>query len=119
VKSTTGFPREARLILKKDFTAVLDTGRKTANRDFVLWWKASAAAIPRLGVMATKKTGGAVRRNRLKRLVREVFRLNSGNIGGPVDMVLCPRRGNRLDGLRTAENSVKDIWRKAGIIGND
>ena len=46
--------------------------------------------VTRLGVAATRKLGGAVSRNRAKRLVREVFRQNKSATG--LDVVVVPRR---------------------------
>ncbi|MDD4005175.1 MAG: ribonuclease P protein component [Elusimicrobiaceae bacterium] len=111
-----GFPRSAKLKLKDEFQAVLETGGKTATRDFVMWWKTgSPAATPRLGIMVSKKAGGAVRRNRLKRLVREVFRLNRQSIRADAELVLYPRPGNKLDGYGSACESIRAIWQKAGL----
>jgi len=47
--------------------------------------------IGRLGIAATRKLGGAVERNRAKRLIREVFRRNK--IAQGFDIVIVPRRG--------------------------
>ena len=47
--------------------------------------------VTRLGVIATRRMGGAVIRNRSKRLVREIFRLNKGRRG--FDVVVLPNRG--------------------------
>ena len=47
-------------------------------------------AVGRLGIAATKKLGGAVQRNRAKRLIREVFRRN--NIALGFDVVVVPKR---------------------------
>ena len=47
-------------------------------------------AVGRLGIAATKKLGGAVQRNRAKRLIREVFRRN--NIAPGFDVVVVPKR---------------------------
>ena len=47
--------------------------------------------VTRLGVIATRRMGGAVYRNRSKRLVREIFRLNKGRPG--FDVVVLPHRG--------------------------
>ena len=46
--------------------------------------------VGRLGIAATKKLGGAVQRNRAKRLIREVFRRNNGAPG--FDVVVIPKR---------------------------
>ena len=53
----------------------------------------------RLGIAATKKLGGAVQRNRAKRLIREVFRRNK--IAQGLDIVVIPRR-ELLDASLTA-----------------
>jgi ribonuclease P protein component len=47
---------------------------------------------PRLGVTATKALGGAVVRNRIKRQLREAFRMHRSAIGGQWDIVINPRR---------------------------
>ena len=46
--------------------------------------------VARLGIAATRKMGGAVERNRAKRLVRELFRHHKP--AGPLDVVVVPRR---------------------------
>ena len=50
----------------------------------------NALTVSRLGIAATKKIGGAVERNRAKRLIREVFRRNK--IAPGIDVVVVPRR---------------------------
>ena len=53
------------------------------------------SGVTRLGIAATRRLGGAVRRNRAKRLVREIFRRNPAAAG--LDIVVAPRR-ELLDG---------------------
>lgn len=53
-----------------------------------------ARDIARLGIIATRRLGGAVQRNRAKRRVRELFRLNKDRVTGPsMDVVVMPRPG--------------------------
>jgi len=47
----------------------------------------------RLGLAVTRKTGGAVQRNRVKRIVREFFRLHQVLLPARTDMVVVPKRG--------------------------
>ena len=50
--------------------------------------------ITRLGIVATRRLGGAACRNRSKRIVREIFRLNKNQWNGPaLDIVVMPRPG--------------------------
>ena len=44
-----------------------------------------------MGITVTRKLGGAVRRNRIRRLMREVFRLNRGQLAGSIDIVVNAR----------------------------
>lgn len=50
----------------------------------------NALAVPRLGIVATRRVGGAVSRNRAKRLVREIFRRHKPMAG--LDVVIMTRR---------------------------
>lgn len=71
-----GFSKTIRLLSKPQFDAVLNDGIKVVCRDFVL--VASSKPIDRdsarLGLVVSRKVGGSVERNRVKRCVRESFR---------------------------------------------
>ena len=70
------FPPEQRLKRPSDFRAVLDRGTKRHTGGFILFRARSGADLPRFGVSVGRKVGGAVARNRVKRLLRESFRLH-------------------------------------------
>ena len=73
-------------------------------------------AIGRLGIAATKKLGGAVVRNRAKRLVREVFRRN--NIAPGFDVVVIPKPGLLNATLTVLEADYRhNIERRIGPRG--
>jgi ribonuclease P protein component len=75
---------------RRDFQTVYDTGRKTHGRTMIIFALPRPGESTRLGIAATRKLGDAVERNRAKRLIRELFRLNPAPPG--YDIVVVPRR---------------------------
>jgi ribonuclease P protein component len=86
-------PKERRLRRRGEFQHVFDLAVRASGRCFTVLMAPNPAGRPRLGIVASRKLGDAVRRNRAKRLIREVFRRTTSLAGGPgVDIVVIPRR---------------------------
>jgi ribonuclease P protein component len=81
--------REERLRRRAQFQRVYDHGSRTHGRFLTLFVLANDLATSRLGVAATRKLGGAVRRNWAKRRVRELFRRHK--IAPGYDIIVIPR----------------------------
>lgn len=84
-------PRSSRLTGQRTFARVLGAKRSAANRYLVVYALANDLPTARLGVVAGRKLGNAVKRNRLKRLLREAFRHERGAIPTGFDYVCLPR----------------------------
>ncbi|MBF0155158.1 MAG: ribonuclease P protein component [Magnetococcales bacterium] len=69
-----GFPKGARLLESRDFTAVMRRGRRKGNALFLLYVWLCPEGATRLGLTVSRKVGNAVVRNRIKRTAREYFR---------------------------------------------
>ena len=91
--SENAFPKTARLLSPKDYKPVFDNSRyKVSTKQFLLLATASQAKRPRLGlVIAKKHVSKAVQRNRLKRVLRESFRLRQSEIP-LIDIVVLARK---------------------------
>lgn len=87
------YPKAARLRRRKDFVSLQREGRRRHTPHLVLVTRPAEAASSRLGVTVSKRVGNAVTRNRLKRLLREVFRDHRAAINPPVDVVVIARPG--------------------------
>jgi len=87
--------KRSRLSRSSDFQRIYRQGSSTASRFLVLYsFKRPAetgAEGPRLGLSVSKKLGGAVVRNRVKRLLREAFQGCAGHLAEEYDLVVIAR----------------------------
>ena len=79
-----------RIKKRPEFERVYNQGLKTPGRFMTLFLLRNGSSVSRLGIAATRKLGGAVQRNRAKRLAREIFRRHKPPPG--LDLVVIPRR---------------------------
>jgi ribonuclease P protein component len=75
---------------RADFEQVYDAGTRVSGRFMTVFARMTNEPAARLGIAATRKMGGAVVRNRAKRLVRELFRHHKPDQS--LDIVVVPRR---------------------------
>jgi ribonuclease P protein component len=101
-----------------DFHAVYDRRRSAADGTLVVYAKENGLPHSRLGLSVSKKFGNAVRRNRIRRLMREAYRLSKEDIPPGYDLVLIPRpleeyalEPFRLSLVKLAKQAVKKIER--------
>lgn len=122
-------PRSSRLSRSSDFQLIYRRGSSTASRFIVLYSfrrpaeHAHAAVGPRLGLSVSRKMGGAVVRNRIKRLLREAFMACAEDLSEEYDLVLIARP--QLLDLLARESAgekglireaVRDVFRRAGLL---
>lgn len=88
------FGPDVRLHHRREFLAVDDGGRRVSGRFMTLVGKPNGRAVDRLGIVASRRIGGAVERNRAKRMMRDVFRRRVNRSGdGCLDLVAIARNG--------------------------
>jgi ribonuclease P protein component len=74
-----------------EFKRVYDGGAKAGDDRLLVFALPNDLGLTRLGLSVSKKHGGAVKRNRIKRLLREAFRLSQHDLPPGLDLVLIPR----------------------------
>ena len=111
-----------RLSRSADFDRVYREGRSHASRHLVVYAfprSAESQEEPRLGVSVGRKVGGAVERNRMKRLLREAFWSASEGLPEGYDFVLVarPDAGElaRERGEEGIETALREVLAKAGL----
>ncbi|MGA1980236.1 MAG: ribonuclease P protein component [Sedimentisphaerales bacterium] len=100
-----------RLASNKQFEAVLARKVRVANGLLVLYIAENDCGYPRLGVSVGKSCGGAVERNRLKRLLREAFRQSQGRIAPGFDylLMISPQLSKKLNKSVNSKEIVKQL----------
>jgi len=86
------FPRKLRLTKSRFFREAYAQQQRWVGKYMVLWLRKGEGAHVRLGVVSSRKVGNAVRRNKARRRIREVYRKNRWQFrDGPYDLVLVSR----------------------------
>lgn len=87
------FSRSDRLKQPREFNRLKQEGKRIAAGSLIAnWMVRPPGSVSRLGVVTHRGVGSAVTRNRARRLMREVFRLNRHKFKQPVDLVLVARK---------------------------
>jgi ribonuclease P protein component len=112
-----GLPHRCRLHLKRDFERLISGGTKLKENGIVLWYGLRHDHQPaRFAVVVSKKLGPAVVRNRIKRLLREAFRLNRKNWATGVDIIVSPRDSSRFSNVHAAQDALKSLSGQAALL---
>lgn len=107
-------PRASRLLRRVEFLAALAGKAIAIRRHFSVFSRANALDGSRIGVVVSKKVAArAVDRNRIKRLVREAFRLGQERFTG-IDLVVVARRCPPRDGWQRARGELMELFVQVG-----
>ena len=86
------FTSQERLKKKKDFLHLYRQGRRYRGKYFTLIYLSNELAFSRVAIVASKKFGNAVQRNKTKRWLRTLFRRNKKLLTRTYDMIFIPRK---------------------------
>jgi len=112
------FGRSARIKQGRDFKRVRDEGERLVNGCLVANWRQlPPGSASRLGVISSGKIGGAVVRNRARRLLRECYRLHQNDFRSQIELVLVARASIAGKSFGEVERDFLTTLRKAGLLG--
>jgi ribonuclease P protein component len=107
------------LRLNYEFSRVYHKGHFVSGRHVVLHYLRRTGQANRLGVTASRKIKGSVQRNRIKRLLRESYRLMEHQLATGYDLVLVGRDANDEPDYHVVSRELARLFRKAGIHNGD
>jgi ribonuclease P protein component len=99
------FGKARHLRQAREFSRVFGGKCVARNRLLIVYAQPNDLGITRLGLSVSRRHGNAVARNRIKRLLREAFRLNQHQLPAGLDLVVIPQQGGGLT-LRSARDSL-------------
>ncbi len=108
--------RSQRLIASGDFARLKTKGRRLAYGTLLLNWSAASTTECRLGVITSRKVGGAVVRNRSRRWVREAFRVHRHELAEVVDLVVVARPSIAKKDFQTVEADLLHLLKIARLL---
>ncbi|MFZ9708140.1 MAG: ribonuclease P protein component [Steroidobacteraceae bacterium] len=105
-----GFPASRRVLRKADFDAAYRAGRRHGNALFTLTARTNGLDHPRLGLaIAARTVGHSVARNRLRRLIRESFRLAQHRLPA-ADLIIGARAAARDASADRLRAGLDSLW---------
>lgn len=109
--NTYSFSKDQHLRSKADFERVYALKCKAADGVLLLFAATNDISLSRIGLSVSKKHGGAVVRNRLKRLLREAFRLVQHQLPAGLDLIAIPLTKERASLEAYQDSLVKIVTR--------
>ncbi len=107
--------------LKKnyEFRRLYQKGDSAVDRTMVLYCRKNRLGRNRLGITVSVKLGHAVVRNRARRRLREVYRLNAGKLTQGWDLILVARKRTVTDPFQNLNEAFLRLCRKTSLLRKD
>ncbi|MFO1021702.1 MAG: ribonuclease P protein component [Planctomycetales bacterium] len=87
------FPKSNRLRKSPEFQRVYQLARRWGDARILMFARRNGLPDTRLGLSVSRRFGGSVQRSRIKRLLREAFRLSMAQLPRGLDLIVIPRQG--------------------------
>jgi ribonuclease P protein component len=107
-------PPARRIRRRSEYQRVFDAGRRAHGRYMTIIAAPAEGPLTRLGIVASKKIGGAVARNRAKRLIRQVFRTETGPASAS-DLVVIAKVAAVSVGAPEVASDFRATLRRLGL----
>ena len=113
------YPRAVRIRSRNDYLRIQNVGSKTRGSFFILLIASNDLPISRFGITVSRKSGNAVKRNSIKRKIREILRLNRGRFLPGNDIVVVARHRASEAAFSQMEEELLELSQRAGLTKKD
>jgi len=103
------------LIKNYEFKRLYRKGKNAASKHVVVYSMKNGKTENKLGITVSTKLGGAVTRNRIRRRLKEIYRLNENDLLTGFNIVIIARVASRDAGWNELESSVLHLFRKLDL----
>ena len=101
----------------EQYLSVYRNGKRAYHKYFTLYYMPNKKDINRLGFKVSKKLAKAVKRNRLRRLMRECYRLSEHQVTLGYDIIMAAREGSmEVDNFQDANVIFNKLFKRAGLL---
>jgi ribonuclease P protein component len=116
VRGPTSFPRSARILRRAEYERIYATGVKYVAAGFVLYTLSAPGEGARLGMAVSRKVGSAVVRNRVKRRIREAYRLRRPCMAEDVWVVVVARPACAQWNGHACTEALDHLFRRGQVL---
>lgn len=115
MKKKLGFSRNHRLVTKAEFKSIFDKSKKISQKYLLALYKPNQTTHARLGLVIGKRTvNSAVKRNRIKRIIRESFRHQRESLKGVDIIIIARQQCDKLSNQKLREG-IDQLWEKLKV----
>lgn len=111
--------KKYRLRKRQDFNKVYRRGKSFANRELIMYVMENYQNEKiRVGISISKKVGNAVTRNRIKRIIKDIFlnKINENNLRQHIDIIIVARNPTSDMNYLQFNRSIDDLLRKSKLL---
>ena len=105
-----------RLRNRREFNIVYSEGKNYWNRNLILYIRKNSLDYNRIGYSITKKVGNSVVRNKIRRRMKEIYRLNVHNLKSGYDIIVIPKKNTTEISYDELESAMLHIFKISKVL---
>lgn len=101
---------------KKDFTSIYNRGKSSASKYVVIFYKKNNLDYNRTAFLASKKVGKSVKRNKARRLMKEIYRIYKDQLEIGYDIIFIARKNMESASFVELEKTTERLLKRIKLL---